>query len=222
MRERDLFIDGRWRPAHSGRRLAINDPATGERVGSTRARRRRRRRRRRRSGRARAAGLGLDARRRARPHSASRRRSDCRASADHRRAPDPGAGEADPRRGKGNPLRGRSHPLLCRGRAENRREHPGVVARGHSKPRRLLPGRRRRRHHAMELSGRHLRLEAGAGAGGRLHAGRKAAARDAACNRPHRAMLRRRGPSRRRARTTCRGQVRKPARRSPRTRGSAW
>jgi succinate-semialdehyde dehydrogenase / glutarate-semialdehyde dehydrogenase len=35
MRARDLFIDGRWRPARSGRRLAINDPATGESVGST-------------------------------------------------------------------------------------------------------------------------------------------------------------------------------------------
>jgi succinate-semialdehyde dehydrogenase / glutarate-semialdehyde dehydrogenase len=35
MRARDLFIDGRWRPAQSGRRLAINDPATGEPVGST-------------------------------------------------------------------------------------------------------------------------------------------------------------------------------------------
>jgi succinate-semialdehyde dehydrogenase/glutarate-semialdehyde dehydrogenase len=35
MRERDLFIDGRWRPALNGRRLAINDPATGEYVGST-------------------------------------------------------------------------------------------------------------------------------------------------------------------------------------------
>ena len=32
MRERDLFIDGRWRPAVSGRRLDINDPATGEGV----------------------------------------------------------------------------------------------------------------------------------------------------------------------------------------------
>jgi succinate-semialdehyde dehydrogenase/glutarate-semialdehyde dehydrogenase len=35
MRERDLFIDGRWRAAASGRRLEIQDPATGERVGST-------------------------------------------------------------------------------------------------------------------------------------------------------------------------------------------
>jgi acyl-CoA reductase-like NAD-dependent aldehyde dehydrogenase len=35
MRERDLFIDGRWRPALSDRRFAINDPASGERVGST-------------------------------------------------------------------------------------------------------------------------------------------------------------------------------------------
>src|SRR5580658_768417 len=35
MRARDLFIDGRWRPAQSGRRLAINDPATGAPVGST-------------------------------------------------------------------------------------------------------------------------------------------------------------------------------------------
>ena len=35
MRERDLFIDGHWRTAQSRRRLAINDPATGERVGST-------------------------------------------------------------------------------------------------------------------------------------------------------------------------------------------
>jgi len=34
-RERDLFIDGRWRPARSGLRVAINDPATGEPVGST-------------------------------------------------------------------------------------------------------------------------------------------------------------------------------------------
>jgi succinate-semialdehyde dehydrogenase / glutarate-semialdehyde dehydrogenase len=35
MSDRDLFIDGRWRPAASGRRLDIDDPATGERVGST-------------------------------------------------------------------------------------------------------------------------------------------------------------------------------------------
>ena len=35
MRERELFIDGRWRPAASGRRLDINNPATGEPVGST-------------------------------------------------------------------------------------------------------------------------------------------------------------------------------------------
>jgi succinate-semialdehyde dehydrogenase / glutarate-semialdehyde dehydrogenase len=35
VRERDLFIDGRWRPAASGRKLDIHDPATGERVGST-------------------------------------------------------------------------------------------------------------------------------------------------------------------------------------------
>jgi acyl-CoA reductase-like NAD-dependent aldehyde dehydrogenase len=35
MRERDLFIDGRWRPAATGRRRDIFDPATGERVGST-------------------------------------------------------------------------------------------------------------------------------------------------------------------------------------------
>jgi succinate-semialdehyde dehydrogenase/glutarate-semialdehyde dehydrogenase len=35
MRARDLFIDGRWRPAQRGRRLAINDPATGAPVGST-------------------------------------------------------------------------------------------------------------------------------------------------------------------------------------------
>ena len=30
MHERDLFIDGRWRASQSGRRLAINDPATRE------------------------------------------------------------------------------------------------------------------------------------------------------------------------------------------------
>ena len=35
MRERELFIGGAWRPAKSGRRLEIRDPATGERVGST-------------------------------------------------------------------------------------------------------------------------------------------------------------------------------------------
>ena len=35
MRERKLFIDGRWTPARAGARLEINDPATGERVGST-------------------------------------------------------------------------------------------------------------------------------------------------------------------------------------------
>jgi len=35
MRERDLFIDGRWRPAAVGRRRDVFDPATGERVGST-------------------------------------------------------------------------------------------------------------------------------------------------------------------------------------------
>jgi succinate-semialdehyde dehydrogenase/glutarate-semialdehyde dehydrogenase len=35
MRERELFIDGRWRAAQAGRRLEIHDPATGEFVGST-------------------------------------------------------------------------------------------------------------------------------------------------------------------------------------------
>ena len=35
MRERNLFIDGQWRAAKSGRRLEIRDPASGERVGST-------------------------------------------------------------------------------------------------------------------------------------------------------------------------------------------
>ena len=35
MRERQLFIDGCWRPAQNNRRLAINDPATGEPVGLT-------------------------------------------------------------------------------------------------------------------------------------------------------------------------------------------
>jgi succinate-semialdehyde dehydrogenase/glutarate-semialdehyde dehydrogenase len=35
MRERELYIDGRWTPARGGARLEINDPATGERVGST-------------------------------------------------------------------------------------------------------------------------------------------------------------------------------------------
>jgi succinate-semialdehyde dehydrogenase/glutarate-semialdehyde dehydrogenase len=35
MRERQLFIDGRWRPAQNGQQLAINDPATGEPVGPT-------------------------------------------------------------------------------------------------------------------------------------------------------------------------------------------
>ncbi|MBV8105127.1 MAG: aldehyde dehydrogenase family protein [Hyphomicrobiales bacterium] len=35
MGERHLFIDGRWRPAQNGKQLAINDPATGEPVGST-------------------------------------------------------------------------------------------------------------------------------------------------------------------------------------------
>ena len=35
MRERELFIDGHWRPAQAGRRLDIRDPATGELVGSS-------------------------------------------------------------------------------------------------------------------------------------------------------------------------------------------
>jgi succinate-semialdehyde dehydrogenase/glutarate-semialdehyde dehydrogenase len=35
MRNRELYIDGRWTPARNGRRVAIDDPATGERVGST-------------------------------------------------------------------------------------------------------------------------------------------------------------------------------------------
>ena len=35
MRERELFIDGGWRPAQAGRRLEICDPATGELVGSS-------------------------------------------------------------------------------------------------------------------------------------------------------------------------------------------
>lgn len=35
MRERNLFIDGAWRPSISGQRLEIKDPATGEAVGTT-------------------------------------------------------------------------------------------------------------------------------------------------------------------------------------------
>jgi succinate-semialdehyde dehydrogenase/glutarate-semialdehyde dehydrogenase len=35
MRERELFIDGRWVPAVDNERLEIRDPANGERVGST-------------------------------------------------------------------------------------------------------------------------------------------------------------------------------------------
>jgi succinate-semialdehyde dehydrogenase / glutarate-semialdehyde dehydrogenase len=35
MRERQLFIDGRWLPARKGRRVTIADPATGDPVGST-------------------------------------------------------------------------------------------------------------------------------------------------------------------------------------------
>jgi acyl-CoA reductase-like NAD-dependent aldehyde dehydrogenase len=33
--DRELFIDGGWRKAVGGARLEINDPPTGERVGST-------------------------------------------------------------------------------------------------------------------------------------------------------------------------------------------
>ncbi len=35
MHERELFVDGLWRPAQAGRRLEIRDPATGELVGSS-------------------------------------------------------------------------------------------------------------------------------------------------------------------------------------------
>ncbi len=198
MRERDLFIDGRWRPAHSGRRLAINDPATGERVGST----------------ALADGADVDAAvtaaERALPGWASTH-ADARARILHRAADLiverlPTIAELLTReQGSRSQTQKRKSASASRSSATMRRkagesaEHPGVVARGRSKPRRLFPGRRRRRHHALELPGRHLRLEARAGAGGRLHAGRQAAARDAARNRPHRAMLRGRGPSRRRA-----------------------
>ena len=35
MRDRNLFIDGAWRPSISGRRLEIRDPATGDLVGTT-------------------------------------------------------------------------------------------------------------------------------------------------------------------------------------------
>jgi succinate-semialdehyde dehydrogenase/glutarate-semialdehyde dehydrogenase len=35
MRERELFIDGAWRPSIAGRRLEIKDPATGDLVGTT-------------------------------------------------------------------------------------------------------------------------------------------------------------------------------------------
>jgi succinate-semialdehyde dehydrogenase/glutarate-semialdehyde dehydrogenase len=35
MRDRDLFIDGAWRPSSAGRRLEIKDPATGAFVGTT-------------------------------------------------------------------------------------------------------------------------------------------------------------------------------------------
>src|SRR5579872_4334314 len=35
MRERELYIDGVWRPSVGGRRLEIKDPATGEHVGSS-------------------------------------------------------------------------------------------------------------------------------------------------------------------------------------------
>ncbi len=33
--DRDLFLDGRWRPAADGTRLLVSDPATGEAAGST-------------------------------------------------------------------------------------------------------------------------------------------------------------------------------------------
>ena len=35
MRERELFLDGGWRPARSGRRIDIRDPATGDMVGNS-------------------------------------------------------------------------------------------------------------------------------------------------------------------------------------------
>jgi succinate-semialdehyde dehydrogenase/glutarate-semialdehyde dehydrogenase len=35
MRERNLFVDGAWRPSITGRRLEIKDPATGDLVGTT-------------------------------------------------------------------------------------------------------------------------------------------------------------------------------------------
>ena len=35
MRERELFIDGRWRTAQAGRRIEIRDPATGDVVGTS-------------------------------------------------------------------------------------------------------------------------------------------------------------------------------------------
>jgi betaine-aldehyde dehydrogenase len=37
MREMDLFIDGRWVPGDSGERLAVSDPATGERLATVAA-----------------------------------------------------------------------------------------------------------------------------------------------------------------------------------------
>ena len=184
MHERELFIDGRWRPAREGRRATIADPGDGRacRIDRDRGRQGHRRCGRRRQ--TRPAGLGRDARRRARAHPASRRRPHRRTRSTPSRTCSL-ASRASRSRTRVKEIR--FGVEVIRYYAEEGRRIGGSirasVARGRAQPRRLLAGRRGRRDHALELSGRHLCVEGRAGAGGRLHAGRQAAAGDAARHR---------------------------------------
>ena len=184
MFERELFIDGRWRRPGGTEPGQIPDPATGERVGLNGARRAADIDEAVEAAAARAARLGRHPRRRARENPASRRRPDRRAHRRDRRPADPRAGQADPGREKEIRFGVEVIRYLCRGGAAHRGA-PCAPSR-RSDIRSLvvgLAGRRRRCDRAVELSRRSLHVEGGAGACGGLHAGRQAAARDAAGHR---------------------------------------
>ena len=177
---------------HKARDQGSRDPG---RRGIDGARRPARRRRRRERGAPRLSALGRGSPRRTCARPAPGRRADRKSSSRHRRPPDARTGQTDSRLRKGNPVRRRGDSLLRRGRSPHRRIVARLLAKRHSQPRRVLASRRRRRDHAVELSGGHLRVEGRPGVGGRLHPGDEAAARDAARDRARRTMFRRRGPS---------------------------
>ena len=143
--------------------------------------------------------MGRHASRPARAHPSSRRRPDRGAGRCDRRNADPRTGQAGSRREEGDPVRRRGDPLLRRGRTPPRRVDPAIVAARHPQSRLDGASRRGGRHRAVELPRRPLCLEGRAGARGRLHAGRQAAARNAAGDRSGRRVLRRGRPAGRRA-----------------------